>query len=295
MRLDRTTLVVSQRWERCSLLRAMSMHNTGSRMSQLSSRTIRDTPTALHEHSAADVQTPDMDRLAKRGVLFTPGLRFGTGVSVASGVEHGATPSEMGSQEQFCLRTSRWHASSCGDTQEAWLRHGEIREERLWREDDASEGCLCLSTEPRIRRVPRLLRAWSRLLSAHRRYPEADAPTRSQCGCGADAAQPWGQDFANGYLTEIFTDTAIDTMQQERGQPFYLTLSYNAVHRRSSVAEALPRQVRGEGNSELRSGQGRGYAKWFNQYITLGRSPEEMRGEPGASTTSAGYSTRWTS
>lgn len=36
--------------------------------------------------------------------------------------------------------------------------------------------------------------------------------------------------YDKGYLTEIFTDEAINYLAQKREQPFFLTLSYNAVH-----------------------------------------------------------------
>ncbi len=36
--------------------------------------------------------------------------------------------------------------------------------------------------------------------------------------------------FEKGYLTEIFTDAAIDFFKQKRGQSFFLTLAYNSVH-----------------------------------------------------------------
>ncbi|GJM17438.1 MAG: arylsulfatase [Thermodesulfobacteriota bacterium] len=36
--------------------------------------------------------------------------------------------------------------------------------------------------------------------------------------------------YEKGYLTNIFTDEAIEFLQRKRDQPFFLTLSYNAVH-----------------------------------------------------------------
>lgn len=36
--------------------------------------------------------------------------------------------------------------------------------------------------------------------------------------------------YTEGYTTEIFTDSAIDFMNRHKNKPFFLTLSYNAVH-----------------------------------------------------------------
>ena len=36
--------------------------------------------------------------------------------------------------------------------------------------------------------------------------------------------------FEKGYLTEIFTDAAINFFKEKRDQPFFLTLAYNSVH-----------------------------------------------------------------
>ena len=36
--------------------------------------------------------------------------------------------------------------------------------------------------------------------------------------------------YEEGYLTDIFTDESIDFIKRKRDQPFFLTLSYNAVH-----------------------------------------------------------------
>lgn len=36
--------------------------------------------------------------------------------------------------------------------------------------------------------------------------------------------------YEEGYLTDIFTDESIDYLKQKRDKPFFLTLSYNAVH-----------------------------------------------------------------
>ena len=87
------------------------------------------------------------------------------------------------------------------------------------------------------------------------------------------------KDFANGYLTEIFTDAAIDFMQQERGQPFYLTLSYNAVHH--LIHQSPKHYLDKYGVKEIPNydpDKDGSYAKWFNQYITLGKiTAEEMR------------------
>ena len=38
------------------------------------------------------------------------------------------------------------------------------------------------------------------------------------------------KEFKEGYLTEIFTDAAIEFLGQNQDKPFYLTLSYNSVH-----------------------------------------------------------------
>ena len=87
------------------------------------------------------------------------------------------------------------------------------------------------------------------------------------------------KEFKEGYLTEIFTDTAITFLDRHREKPFYLTLSYNAVHH--LIHQSPKRYLDKFGVREIPNYDPEtdgSYAKWFKRFITLGEiTDEEMR------------------
>ena len=87
------------------------------------------------------------------------------------------------------------------------------------------------------------------------------------------------KEFQEGYLTEIFTDAAIDFIHRDHDKPFFLTLSYNAVHH--LIHQSQKRYLDKYGVREIPNydpEKDGSYAAWFKHFITLGEiSNEEMR------------------
>ena len=87
------------------------------------------------------------------------------------------------------------------------------------------------------------------------------------------------KEFKEGYLTEVFTDAAIEFLGRNQDKPFYLTLSYNAVHH---LVHQVPKRyldtfgVREIPNYDPETDGS--YQTWFKRFITLGEiSDEDMR------------------
>lgn len=87
------------------------------------------------------------------------------------------------------------------------------------------------------------------------------------------------KEFKKGYLTEIFTDATIDFLKRHKEDPFFVTLSYNSVHH--SIHQVPKRYLDKFGVKEIPNydpdTDGK-YENWFKRYITLGEiSDEKMR------------------
>ena len=102
---------------------------------------------------------------------------------------------------------------------------------------------------------------------------------RSQRSVGPLMFNEGFKEFQEGYLTEIFTDTAIDFIHRDHDKPFFLTLSYNAVHH--LIHQSPKRYLDKYGVREIPNydpEKDGSYAEWFKRFITLGEiSNEEMR------------------
>lgn len=87
------------------------------------------------------------------------------------------------------------------------------------------------------------------------------------------------KEFRQGYLTEIFTDAAIDYIKQDRETPFFVTLSYNSVHH--LIHQVPKRYLDKHGVKEIPNynpEKDGSYEKWFHRFITIGEiSAQEMR------------------
>ena len=83
------------------------------------------------------------------------------------------------------------------------------------------------------------------------------------------------------YLTEVFTEEAIDFLHENKNDPFLLTLSYNSVHH--LIHQVPSRYIKNyKGLQPIphydpdKDGK---YAQWFKQFITIGEkiSAKQMR------------------
>ena len=87
------------------------------------------------------------------------------------------------------------------------------------------------------------------------------------------------KEFKDGYLTEVFTDAAIEFVERNREKPFFLALSYNSVHH--LIHQSPKRYLDKFGVKEIPNydpDKDGNYADWFKRFITLREiSAEEMR------------------
>ena len=87
------------------------------------------------------------------------------------------------------------------------------------------------------------------------------------------------KEFGEGYLTEIFTDATIDFLESHQEEPFFVTLSYNSVHH--LIHQVPKRYLDKHGVREIPNYDPEtmdGYEDWFKRYITLGEiNAEEFR------------------
>ena len=96
---------------------------------------------------------------------------------------------------------------------------------------------------------------------------------------GYEEFKPEGDHYP--YLTEVFTEEAIDFLHENKNDPFLLTLSYNSVHH--LIHQVPPRYIKKyKGLQPIphydpdKDGK---YAQWFKQFITIGDkiSAKQMR------------------
>lgn len=65
----------------------------------------------------------------------------------------------------------------------------------------------------------------------YRRHTKAAAKASPGAGCGPLDRNGKDEEYEDAYATELFTDDALEYLQRDhRGKPFFLQVSYNAVH-----------------------------------------------------------------
>ena len=237
---------------------------------------------SAYKHCARDAHTPGIDRLADRGVLFTNAyvsapvcspsragwntgqhqVRWDPRSSFGCGLPAG-TPHLAAMLKQHGYATAKFGKNDYGgktlhrkDVYAYPLNHGY--DEFLGFSAHGHD--FFLLTEDIRKRTP--------------------DPRGQSAVVGPMQHNRGDKEFENGYLTEIFTDAAIDFMRQKRDQPFYVTLSYNAVHH--LIHQSPKRYLDKFGVKEIPNydpGKDGSYAKWFKQFISIGGkiSDAEMR------------------
>ncbi len=233
-----------------------------------------------YSHAAQDVQTPNMDRLAASGVLFTQAY---TTAPVCS-------PSRAGWNTG--LYQQRW------DTLSSWApgmpgsipNIAQIMKSNGYTTARFGKNDYCKGYH--VQNTPEypLNHGYDEFLgfAAHghdyfllsedieKRTPD---PKGHSAVVGPLMHNEGYKSFDEGYTTEIFSDAAIDFFERHREYPFFVTLSYNAVHH---LIHQVPKSYLdkfGVGEipdyDPLTMGN---YETWFKRYITLGEiSDEEMR------------------
>ena len=236
---------------------------------------------SAYEHSAKDVHTPNMDRLASQGILFTNAY-------VSAPV---CSPSRAGwitGQHQV-----RWDSKSsfnCGlpkgiPTLASILQSQGYSTARFGKSDFGNKSI----HKQNVYEYP-LNHGYDEFLgfSAHGHdffllSKEIEEQTPDPKGHSAVVGplqhNRGRKEFKEGYLTEIFTDATIDFMKRKSEKPFFVTLSYNSVHH--LIHQSPKRFLDKFGVKEIPNYDPKSdgkYANWFKQFITLGKiTADEMR------------------
>jgi arylsulfatase A-like enzyme len=235
---------------------------------------------SAYDHSAADVQTPNMDRLAARGILFTEAY-------VTAPV---CSPSRAGwNTGQYQHRwdpESGWSPGlpeSVPNIAEIMRANGYAT--ARFGKSDYGKGY----HDQGVREYP-LNHGYDEFMgfSAHGhdyfllskgiedRTPD---PKGHSAVLGPLMHNRGHREFKDGYLTEIFTDATIDFLKRHKKDPFFVTLSYNSVHH--LIHQVPKRYLDKFGVNEIPNYDPKTmgkYEDWFKRFITLGEiTDDEMR------------------
>ena len=235
--------------------------------------------TAFNHH-APDVQTPNMDRLAERGVLFSQAY-------VTAPV---CSPSRAGWNTG--RHQVRWDPRSsflCGHP-ETEKNIAEIMKANGYTTARFGKNDYGLGFHDHEAHEYPLNHGYDEFLgfSAHGhdyflltrdiedRTPD---PKGHSAVVGPLMHNRDYKEFGEGYLTEIFTDATIDFLEGHQEDPFFVTLSYNSVHH---LIHQVPRRYLDKhGVREIPNYDPEtmgGYEDWFKRYVTLGEiNADEFR------------------
>ncbi|MDE2828843.1 MAG: sulfatase-like hydrolase/transferase [Gemmatimonadota bacterium] len=231
-------------------------------------------------HHAPDVQTPNMDRLAERGVLFSQAY-------VTAPV---CSPSRAGWNTG--RHQVRWDPKSsflCGHP-ETEKNIAEIMKANGYTTARFGKNDYGLGFHDHEAREYPLNHGYDEFLgfSAHGhdyflltrdiedRTPD---PKGHSAVVGPLMHNRGYKEFGEGYLTEIFTDATIDFLESHQEEPFFVTLSYNSVHH---LIHQVPRRYLDKhGVREIPNYDPEtmgSYEDWFKRYVTLGEiNADEFR------------------
>jgi len=235
---------------------------------------------SAYKHHAPDVHTPNMDRLAARGVLFTDAY-------VTAPV---CSPSRAGwNTGRHQVRWDPKSSFGCGLPENvehiAEIMKANGYATARFGKNDYGRGYHVQET----REYP-LNHGYDEFLgfSAHGHdyfLLSKDIEDRTPDPKGHSAVvgplmhNRGRKEFKDGYLTEILTDAAIDYFKRHRQEPFFVTLAYNSVHH--LIHQVPKRYLDKHGVKEIPNynpEKDGSYAKWFQRFIHLGAITDgEMR------------------
>ena len=230
---------------------------------------------SAYAHSAKDISTPNMDRLAKDGVLCTQAYvsapvcspsraGWNTGCyqqrwNPAAGWNPGLPQNVKNIAEYFKdagYITGKVGKNDYGkgyhsqDTREYPLNHGY--DEFLGFSSHAHD-FFCLSED------------------IEKRTPDPHGPSAA---LGTLFHNRSRKSYEEGYTTEIFTDAAIDFLKRNKEKPFFLALYYNSVHH--LIHEVPDRYLKKHGVKKIPNynpdTMGR-YREYYNKYNKLDPKP----------------------
>lgn len=231
-------------------------------------------------HHAQDVHTPNMDRLAARGILFSQAY---TTAPVCSPSRAGWN---TGLYQQRWDAKSGWAPGCPGSIHNiAEIMKSNGYATARFGKNDYGKG-YHVHCDPEYP----LNHGYDEFLgfSAHghdyfllsddieKRTPD---PKGTSAVVGPLMHNEGYKSFEEGYTTEIFSDAAIAFIKRHRKSPFFITLSYNSVHH---LIHQVPKKYLDKyGVKEIPDydpGTMGKYKDWFRQYVPLGEITEdEMR------------------
>jgi arylsulfatase A-like enzyme len=226
---------------------------------------------SAYKHAARDVSTPNIDRLAHSGVLFTRAYATSPVCSPSRvGIVSGRYQQQWGGW--------RYRTGLPGDVKSIaeYLREenyttGMIGKNDLGRNHGSMEG-----REYPLNHGYQTFTGFQSLWHEYFVNP-ADCPI-TELPYGPLLHNRSEMEIKDGYTTELFTDTAIAFIERNRHHPFLLTLSYNAVH---DIVQQVPEKylkkfgLPGIPNYDCTKEP---YSDYNKRYSTIGETPpNEMR------------------
>src|SRR5688572_10791193 len=235
---------------------------------------------SAYSHSAADVSTPNMDRIAAKGVCFT---RAYVTAPVCSPSRAGWN---TGRYQQRWDPDPGWTPGLPKDVKTiaeyfkaAGYATGKVGKNDFGRGYHTQDG----REYPLNHGYDEFLGFSSHahdffLLSENIEKMTPD-PHGHSAALGTLFENRGRRSFESGYLTDIFTDRAIRFLQRQRTKPFFLNLAYNSIH--TLVHEVPERYIQKFGLKPIPKYDPRTmgkYVDYYDKYAQLGViSDEDMR------------------
>ncbi|MFB3826338.1 MAG: sulfatase [Bryobacteraceae bacterium] len=231
-------------------------------------------------HAAADVSTPNMDRIAAGGVLFTRAYvtapvcspsragwntgRYQQRWDPAPGWNPGLPPDGKTVAEYF--KGAGYATCKIGKNDFGRGYHRQV--DREYPLNHGYDEFLGFSSH-----------AHDYFLLSERDEQETPDPHGNSAALGPLFENRGRRSFERGYTTEIFTGRAIEFLEKNRGRPFLLHVAYNSVH--TLVHEVPERYLNRFGVRPIPRYDPRtmgNYVEYYNKYAQLGViSGGEMR------------------
>ncbi len=183
-------------------------------------------PYSIHEAS-----TPNMDRLAKAGKIYTQAYTTAPVCSPSrAGIITGKNqfrwdkPAGWGPGLPDSVKTIAEYLKGAGY---ATARIGKNDLGRNFHKNNVREYPLNHGYDEFLGFSAHAHDFWLSSESIKKRTPD---PNGTSATLGPLMHNMGEKNYNEGYLTDIFTDEAISYLSQKRDKPFFLTLAYNAVH-----------------------------------------------------------------